>query len=44
MLESVGVNPLAKWTNGAPLTLAYSWSRSASYSEGAPINYDVNVV
>ena len=44
MLESVSAVPLAKWTDGAPLTLAYSWTRSASYTEGAPITYDVNVV
>ena len=44
MLESIESKPLEQWTNGAPLTLAYSWTRSATYVEGAPIAYDVNVV
>ena len=44
MLDFIDNVPLAKWTNGAPLTLAYSWTRSASYTEGAPVTYAVNVV
>ena len=44
MLESVEATPLTKWTNGAPLTLAYSWTRSASYNAGAPKDYEDNVV
>ena len=44
MLECVEETPLALWTNGAPLTLAYSWARSASYAGGSPIAYELNVV
>lgn len=44
MLESISGAALAEWNNGAPLTISYSWARSSSYTEGAPINYDVNVV
>ena len=44
MLEAVESKPLEQWTAGAPLTLAYSWTRSASYKAGDPIAYDVNVI
>lgn len=39
MLGKVGDAPLAQWTNGQPLTVAYGWVRNASYAVGAPTAY-----